>query len=160
MSAPLRKHRRHHGNIEGETIIGRPPEVVFDFVAYERNEPMYNPHMIWAELISGGALGLGSQFRAATKSKGRALEMTIEWAAYERPSRLESTTRMQSADIHGALTFAPRAEGTLMRWSWDVESLGVFKLLTPMIARVGKRQEEAIWGNLKRYLEASEAATE
>jgi hypothetical protein len=29
-----------------------------------------------------------------------------------------------------------------------------------MIARVGKRQEKAIRGNLKRFLEASEAATE
>ena len=26
-------------HIEGETIIGRPPEMVFDFVADERNEP-------------------------------------------------------------------------------------------------------------------------
>jgi len=86
--------------------------------------------------------------------------MTIEWTEYERPSRLGSTTRMQSADIRGALTFAPRAEGTRLRWSWDVESRGVFKLLTPMIARVGKNQEKTTWGNLKRYLEASEAATE
>jgi len=117
-------------HIEGETIIGRSPEVVFDFVADERNEPKYNPHMIWAELISGGEIGIGSQLREATQSMGRALEMTIEWTEYERPSRLGSTTRMQSADIHGALTFASLAEGTRMHWSWDVESRCAFKLLT------------------------------
>jgi hypothetical protein len=32
--------------IEGEIIIGRPPEVVFDLVADERNEPSFNPRMV------------------------------------------------------------------------------------------------------------------
>ena len=47
-----------------------------------------------------------------------------------------------------------------MRWSWDAESLEVFKRLIPMIARFGEHQERATWGNLKRYLEASEATSE
>jgi hypothetical protein len=29
--------------LEGEIVIDRPPEVVFDFVADERNEPQFNP---------------------------------------------------------------------------------------------------------------------
>lgn len=33
--------------IEGDTVIGGPVEVVFDFVADERNEPTDNPHMLW-----------------------------------------------------------------------------------------------------------------
>ncbi len=43
-----------------------------------------------------------------------------------------------------------------MRWSWDVEPRGVFKLMTPLIARMGRRQEETIWTGLKHYLEAQE----
>jgi len=39
--------------IEGEIIIDRPVEEVFDFVADERNEPRYNPRMLSAELLSG-----------------------------------------------------------------------------------------------------------
>jgi len=31
--------------IEGEIYIDRPPEDVFDVVADERNEPLYNPKM-------------------------------------------------------------------------------------------------------------------
>ena len=139
--------------IEGETVICRPPEEVFDFVADERNEPRYNPHMIRAELLSGDVIERGSQFRAATKSMGRTVEMAIEVTGYERPSRLVSTTRMKFAEFRGALTFEPRAGGTMMRWSWDVESHGIFKLFTPVIARIGKHQEEVIWGNLKRLLE-------
>ena len=50
--------------IEGEIIINRPVEEVFDFVADERNEPRHNPQMIRAEQISDGPIGLGTRFRA------------------------------------------------------------------------------------------------
>jgi len=40
-----------------------------------------------------------------------------------------------------------------MAWSWDVKPKGALKCLTPIIGRVGKRQEAAIWASLKRYLE-------
>jgi hypothetical protein len=60
-------------HIEGETIIGRPPEVVFDYVADERNEPKYNPHLISHELVnakqrwnprSGGRTGFSAPKRS------------------------------------------------------------------------------------------------
>jgi len=36
-------------HIEGEIVIKRPVDEVFDFVADERNEPRYNPRMLRAE---------------------------------------------------------------------------------------------------------------
>lgn len=32
--------------IEGEIVIGRPVDVVFDYVADQSNEPQYNPQMV------------------------------------------------------------------------------------------------------------------
>ena len=49
--------------VEGEIIIYRPVEEVFDFVADERNEPRYNPRMLDAEQISEGPIGVGTRFR-------------------------------------------------------------------------------------------------
>jgi len=100
--------------VEGEIIISRPPEVVFDLVADERNEPSFNPRMVRAELVSGEPIGSGTQFRAATKSMGRLLEMTIEYTGYERPSRLDSVTHMPSAETRGTLRFEPVPAGTRM----------------------------------------------
>ena len=60
-------------------------------------------------------------------------------------------------EIRGGLTFDPVPEGTRMRWSWVVAPRGVLKLLTPLVARTGRRQEQAIWANLKRVLEAQAA---
>ncbi len=79
-------------HIEGEIIINRPVETVFDFVADERNEPRYNPSMILAEKVSDGHIGMGTRFRAETLSNGRRTEMIIEITTYDRPKVLVSST--------------------------------------------------------------------
>jgi len=140
--------------IAGEIIIGRPVEAVFDFAADQRNEPRYNPRMIRAEKISEGPVGEGTVFRSAAKSIGRAAEMRIELTCYDRPGRVASRTTAKQVDIDGALTFDPVPGGTRMRWSWSVRPRGAARLLAPAITWIGRRQEQAIWTSMKRYLEA------
>jgi uncharacterized protein YndB with AHSA1/START domain len=143
-------------HIEGEITIARPPVEVFDFVADERNEPRFNPRMRRAEKLSTGPIGTRTRFRAEVASRGRPLEMVIEFTAYERPRRLSSWTRMSAMDIRGTLTFDAVPEGTRMRWHWELAPRGFLRLLTPLVARMGRRQEEAIWAGLKRVLEGHE----
>jgi uncharacterized protein YndB with AHSA1/START domain len=143
-------------HIEGEIFINRPVEEVFDVVADERNEPRYNPRLLCVEQISSGPIGRGTQFRAATKTMGRPVQMTIEFTDYERPRHLASLTHLPTMEIRGALSFDPVPEGTRMGWSWELQPRGVLRLLRPLIARRGKRQEEAIWAGLKQFLEARE----
>ena len=139
--------------VEGEIVIDRPAEEVFDFVADERNEPRYNPKMRRAEQISVGPIGLGTRFEAELVSMGRTIKMDVEFTGYERPRRLASSTHMSSMDTQGALTFDSVPQGTRMRWSWDVEPRGMLKLLSPLVARMGRRQEQTIWTGLKDLLE-------
>ena len=105
---------------------------------------------------SGGPIGRGTRFRAATKTIGRPVEMTIEFTEYERPRRLRSSTLMPTMGIEGTLTFDPVTEGTRTRWSWTLQPRGVVRLLSPLVARMGERQEETIWAGLKRFMEAQE----
>jgi uncharacterized membrane protein len=144
--------------VEGDIIIKRPVEEVFDFCADERNEPRYNPRMTHAEQTSFGPIGLGSQFRAEMRTIGRTVAMAIEWTAYDRPRRLASWTRLSGMDIRGDLRFDPIAGGTRMRWAWDLEPHGGLKLMGPMITLMGRRQERTIWASLKRVLEAPETS--
>jgi hypothetical protein len=53
-------------NIAGEIVINRPIDVVFDFVADERNEPRYNPRLRRVEQTTPGPIGRGTRFRAET----------------------------------------------------------------------------------------------
>ncbi len=150
--------RPHTAPIEGEIVIRRPVEEVFDVVADERNEPRYNPRLLWVEKISSGPIGRGTRFRAATKTMGRPVEMTIEFTEYERPRRLGSSTHLPTMEIQGTLTFDPVPEGTRMRWSWELQPQGVLRPLAPLITHMGRRQEEAIWAGLKRFLETHEGS--
>ena len=138
-------------HIEGDIVINRPVETVFDFVADESNEPRYNPQMLSAEKVSNGPIGLGTRFRAQTASRGRPIEMIIEMTVYDRPRRLASSTQMAEMDILGTLTFEPSGDGTRMEWSWDVKPRGVFKLAAPLVGFMGRRQERRIWTGLKHY---------
>ena len=148
------ERRRSMVHIEGEIIIDRPVQEVFDFVADERNEPSDNPRMLHAEQVSSGPIGLGTRFRAEMTSMGRPAAMTIENTGYERPRLLASTTRLSTMDIDGVLLFDPVDGKTRMRWQWDLKPRGVLRLLSPVIALMGRRQEQTIWASLKRHLEA------
>jgi hypothetical protein len=140
--------------IEGEIIIARPAAAVFDFAADQRNEPRYNPRMVRAEKVTAGPVGLGTVFRSAVRATGQPTEMRSELTGYRRPAWLASRTTMAQADIAGTLNFEPVPGGTRMRWAWVVRPKGASRLLTPLISQLGRRQEQAIWTGMKRYLEA------
>ena len=141
--------------VTGEILINRPVEMVFDYFADQRNELAYNPRMVRSEKITGGPIGVGTRFRASARSGRRAMEMLIEITQYDRPRRLGSQTTMSSVDINGGLTFEPVGGATRMSWSWEVSPKGPLRLLGPLVARLGRRQEEAIWSGLKTQLEES-----
>jgi Polyketide cyclase / dehydrase and lipid transport len=143
--------------VEGEILIERPVWEVFDFVADERNEPGYNPRMVRADLITSGDIGAGTKFHTELKTMGRTVPMAVELTRFERPRVLASRTRSSMMETEGALTFVPVAGGTLMRWSWEVRPRGVLKLLRPLVGVLGRRQEHAIWRELKRVLEARQS---
>ena len=144
--------------IKGDIVIDRPVEDVFDCVADECNEPRYNAQMRLAEKISDGPIGVGTQYRAEVVSGGRPVSMVIEFTEYERPRRLASKTTMSAMDIEYTLTFERVREGTRMRWSGEIEPHGMLKLMGPLVAWMGQRQELRIWTGLKGLLERTEAS--
>ncbi|WP_329475208.1 SRPBCC family protein [Kribbella sp. NBC_01484] len=146
-------------DVRGEIDILRPTDIVFDTVADERNEPHFNPRLHRVEKATPGPVGVGTTFRAETTTMGRSVPMTIEYTDFQRPHRLGSVTHMQAMDIEGALTFDPTSEGTRMSWAWNLHPHGAAALIHPLVVAVGRRQERAIWGELKRYLEDNQQAS-
>jgi hypothetical protein len=142
--------------VTGEILINRPVALVFDYVADQRNEPIYNPRMLRSEKITDGPIGVGTRFRATTRSGRRVVEMLIEITEYNRPRRLGSRTTMSSVDVNGGSTFEPVDGATRMSWSWEVSPRGLLRLLGPLIARQGRRQEQTIWTRLKAQLEGND----
>jgi carbon monoxide dehydrogenase subunit G len=142
--------------INGSIFIDRRPEVVFDFVADERNEPKYNPKMTTVTLLTEEPIGVGSRFHATLMLRGRPITMTVEFTEFVRPRRLASVTTTGPMDTVGALSFEPSGTGTLMTWSWHIKLRGVAKIGSPVVSSMGRRQEYAIWTGLKQLLETND----
>ena len=142
-------------HIEGEVLIHRPVEEVFDFVADERTEPTYNRNMLGAEKITDGPIGVGTRFRATIRARRRPMTMDVEYTGFDRPRRIASTTRMAAADFSGTLTFTPTPAGTRLRWSWEARPKGMIRLLSPVFIPIGASQERRMWTALRDHLEAA-----
>jgi Polyketide cyclase / dehydrase and lipid transport len=94
--------------IEGEILIGRPVEKVFDFVADSRNEPSFNPAMTSVELLTTLPSGRGTRFRARMGRAGT--QMLVELTEFHRLGSRTTSSMMQTS---GALTFAADGDGTV-----------------------------------------------
>ena len=144
--------------ISGDIVIARPPEVVFDVLADERNEPAFNPRMMRVEKVTPGPVGPGTRFEASVRSGPRLVPMTVEYTTVDRPWQLASTSTMPSARIVGRLALEHVPGGTRLWWSWDVRPVGWARLLRPLLRVLGARQERRIWAQLKRQLESTPSA--
>ena len=139
--------------IEGEILIGRPVEKVFDFVADSRNEPSFNPAMASVELLTPLPIGLGTRFRARMGRAGT--QMLVELTEFDRPHRLGSRTTSSMMETSGALTFAAEGDGTVMGWDWQVRPKGWMRMLGPLFGPLGGRMERRIWTEMKQQLETN-----
>lgn len=79
--------------------------------------------------------------------------MLIEFTDYDRPRLLASTTTMKQVDVEYLLRFEPVPDGTRMSWFGQVRPKGAFRLLGPLVAWLGRRQEQRIWQGMKNHLE-------
>jgi hypothetical protein len=140
-------------HVEGNIDIARPVDEVFDFVADQRNEPLYNAQMTSSEKVTGGPIGVGTQFHATITNRGKPTDMVIEVTGFERPRHMESTSHLSTMDLDGGLTFEPVPGGTRMSWAWNVRPTGFLAWLRPLVGAIGSRNERRIWTGLKRHLE-------
>ena len=139
--------------ITGEITIDAPVREVFDLVADERNEPKYNPRILWAEKLTEGPVGAGARFVAEPKGTGPRGAMTLEVLEYDPPHRLHNAVRSSSLRVDGTLTFEEVADGTRLSWDWDMGLVGPMRLLSPLLAAVGPRWERRNWVGLNEYVE-------
>lgn len=135
--------------VNGKIVIERPLEEVFDFVANQENEPLYNRQMRVARKTTEGPIGVGTSFHAEM----RGVPMTIRVTEFDRPNEIQVRVEMASMDLTGGLRFESFNGGTRMRWRWDLRPRGSLRFLGLVVGSVGRRQERRIWSSLKHLSE-------
>ena len=146
--------------IEGRAEFRRSPAEMFDFLAYPRNEPEYNPLIVRAQKLTPGPIGPGTRFSQRTQKFGRTGEVTIDLVDADRPGRL--TWRIESPGMHvdGEETITGTSDGSTVHWVWDFRARGALRLLGPVGGLAGRRMERRVWSDMQRYLDGQERSTD
>jgi hypothetical protein len=137
--------------MNGTTVIRRPVDTVFAYVNDVSNDIHWRTGVTGTRLNSGQSLGPGSI------GYTRAGDVEIEW-------RVVAYTAGESVDWElisgpflgrGGYRLVPVESGTHFTLVADVEPSGVYKLLGPLFAWMGRRRNQADVEKLRDILEST-----
>ena len=137
-------------NLSATTVIHVPAEAVYAYVSDPTNDAKWRTGVTESGLTTDPPLGLGSEGYVKAGNKVARWKVTaidpgvsVEWDLTEGPYGGSGGYRCE--EIEGKTRF------TLVA---DVEPRGFLRLLGPLFARMGKKQNQADVEKLKHLLEA------
>ncbi len=84
-----------HG-FSGSTVIDRPIDQVFAFLADGTNDPKFSPRVQEIRKTTDGAIGVGTVFESTVKDAGMKSSRRFELTAFEAPTKIRWTERSKN----------------------------------------------------------------
>ena len=141
-------------NVEASTVINRPVEEVFAFVANFENHPKWESNFQTVKLLTATANGVGTTYQCEMKLPGQSASSQFEITEYEVNRKIAFVGEAAGPAIpKGSFLFEPVAGGTKLTLLPRPEFRGLFRLLEPMMAGYVRKQNEDHLRTLKQLLE-------
>jgi uncharacterized protein YndB with AHSA1/START domain len=136
--------------IKRSQIIHKPVDQVFRTVVDVSNFPKWNPTTPGARKLSSGETGEGTRFELQIKGFGKVLQ---ELQEFERNKRVRIVPSIRF--LTGGHRFVFTAEGDSTRIDHELEMTpkGFFRIFTPMIGMMGRKNLRDTANALQAYLE-------
>lgn len=144
-------------HMEGELVVGAPPDVVFDFAADLRHAPLYDTRALWVRKLSRGPIAAGTRFRAGLRALFGATVVVATITEHDPPERLRLAALLPGLTATGAMDFTAAPGGTRLHWSWDVALHGWRRAAAPIVLPEAVRAQRRAWLGLRDYLERAVA---
>jgi uncharacterized protein YndB with AHSA1/START domain len=84
------------GRFEANTVIDRPIEEVFDFLADGTNDPKFSPRVLEITKTTDGPVGVGTRFASTVKDAGMKTKREFELTEFERPTKIRWAERSKN----------------------------------------------------------------
>lgn len=140
--------------IDTEVMIARPVEVVFDYIVdLEANGPTWATDLESVEKTSDGPVTSGTTFKQVQTVMGKQRETSLQFTTIVPNQRIDAEAQLGPMAPQMSLGLEAVGEGTRVTAKGSPNPKGVFKLLSPMIARQGRKVWEARLAGLKKALE-------
>lgn len=145
------------GRFEGTTVIDRPIEEVFAFVANGENDPKFSPRVLEIAKTTDGPPGVGTVYASTVKDAGVKTKREFKITDFEPPTRIRWTEVSKNLVMapEGGYDLAPEGEGTRVTIFNVLEGRGPGKLIAPLALRAARKGADDIARAIKAAVEAS-----
>ena len=136
--------------IKHSQVIKKPIEEVFKAVVDVANFPKWNPTTPSARKVTTGEIGEGTRFELEIRGFGKVAQ---ELREFDRNKRVRIVPSMKF--LSGGHRFLFTAQGARTRIDHELEMTpkGMFKILTPFMGLMGRKNLRDTANALQRYLE-------
>jgi uncharacterized protein YndB with AHSA1/START domain len=145
------------GRFEVTTLVDRPIEDVFAFLADGTNDPKFSPRVLEIAKTSDGPVGVGTVYRSTVKDAGVKTNREFEITEFEAPTRIRWAERSknQVTASEGGYDLAPEGTGTRVTLHNVLEGHGFGKLIAPLALRQARKGADEFGRAIKTAVEAS-----
>ena len=141
-------------NVSVSTVINRPVEDVFAYVANFENHPKWETDFQEVKLLTSTAGGVGTTYQCLLKFPGQTVPSKFEITEYQLNRKIAFVGEPAGpATPKGSFLFEPVEGGTKITSLPRPEFRGLFGLLAPLMAGYIRKNNVAHLSNLKQLLE-------
>jgi len=139
------------------TVIDRPIEDVFAFLADGQNDRKFSPRVQEINKTTDGPVGVGTVYASTVKDAGMTTQREFELTAFQQPTRIHWTERSKNMITvpNGGYDLTPAGTGTNLEIFNEFEGHGFGKLILPLALRAARKDADAFAGRIKAAVEAS-----
>jgi hypothetical protein len=148
-----------HG-FSGSTVIDRPIDEVFAFLADGTNDPKFSPRVQEIRKTTDGPVGVGTVFESTVKDAGMKTSRTFQLTTVEAPTKIRWTERSQNiVTVPDGGYDLERVSDTETRVTIhnQFEGHGFGKLVVGFAARTAIKDAPALAHRIKTAVEESVA---
>ena len=131
-------------------VIRRPVDEVFDVVVDAGNFADWNPTIRASRRLDDGEIGDGSRFEWDLRGFGKVVQ---ELREFRRPEQVRIVPHIKQLEGGHRFRLTPRGGETRLDHELEMTPRGVFKLFTPMMKMIGRKNLRDTARALQAHLE-------
>ena len=145
------------GRFDVTTVINRPIDEVFAFLADGTNDPKFSPRVLEIAKTTDGPPGVGTVYASTVKDGGVKTKREFELTEFEAPTRIrwKEISKNPITVPEGGYDLATEGDGTRVTLHNALEGHGFGKLITGFALRAARKGSDDFGRSIKTAVEAS-----
>jgi carbon monoxide dehydrogenase subunit G len=147
------------GRWEGTTVVNRPIDEVFRFLANGENDRRFSPRVKEIHKTTDGPPGVGTVYASTVKDAGLTTQRENAITEFAPPTRIRWAERSKNlvTSPMGGYDLAPEGVDATRLTMWgEFEGHGAGKLLAPLALRSSRKGAGDFVASIKRAIETPE----